>query len=44
MYACFDLGGTSLKYGLLDEKGKIISKGKIKICGEVDFIMNLIAS
>ena len=26
-YLAFDIGGTNLKYALLDKKGKIIEKG-----------------
>ena len=28
MYICIDIGSTDLKYGLLDETGRILSKGK----------------
>lgn len=42
MYACFDLGGTSLKYGLLDETGKILENGKVKVHDDVELIFDLI--
>lgn len=43
MYASFDLGGTSLKYGILDEQGNIIEKGKTPVHDDVWFILDLIA-
>lgn len=43
MYASFDLGGTSLKHGILDEQGNIIEKGKIPVHDDVWFIIDLIA-
>lgn len=43
MYASFDLGGTSLKHGILDEQGNIIEKGKIPVHDDVWAILDLIA-
>ena len=28
-YLCFDIGGTSVKYGVADEKGSLLFKGEI---------------
>ncbi len=42
VYACFDLGGTSLKHGLLDKDGKILKKGKIKVWDDVEAVFGLI--
>ena len=28
-YMCFDIGGTAVKYGVADEKGKLLRKGEI---------------
>lgn len=41
MYVCFDLGGTSLKYGLVDDQGTILTKGKESVYDDVTFIMDL---
>ena len=30
MYVCFDIGGTFVKYGCLDENGTILLKGKFE--------------
>jgi glucokinase len=42
IYAGFDLGGTNLKYGLLDEKGQVITKGLKPTPETVDRIIDLI--
>ena len=34
MYICIDIGSTDLKYGLLDQNGTILSKGKRRSFGK----------
>lgn len=40
MYACVDIGGTSIKVALSDKKGKLKEKGKLEICDDFDDLAN----
>ncbi len=42
LYAGFDLGGTHLKYGLVDERGKISFKEKVSSPPEIEDLLDLI--
>ncbi len=35
-YISFDIGGTDIKFGVLNEQGKVLEQGKVKTetCGE----------
>lgn len=44
LYAGFDLGGTHLKYGLVDEKGRIVYKNRVPSPPEVDDLIYLLRS
>ena len=41
-YAGFDLGGTHLKYGLVEEKGRILFREKISSPPEIEELLHLI--
>jgi len=41
-YAGFDLGGTQLKYGLIDSSGRIVHKDKIPSPGTLDGLLSAI--
>ena len=40
LYAGFDLGGTQLKHGVIDEKGKVIFKDKIKTPTKIEELIH----
>lgn len=42
LYAGFDLGGTRLKYGLIDGRGTLVFKDKAPSPGSIDGLMSLI--
>ncbi|HAR36854.1 MAG TPA: hypothetical protein DCR87_08170 [Acidobacteria bacterium] len=42
LYAGFDLGGTQLKYGLINASGRIIFKGQAPSPPDINSLMNLI--
>jgi glucokinase len=42
LYAGFDLGGTHLKFGLVDERGKIAFKEKVSSPPEIEDLLDLI--
>lgn len=42
LYAGFDLGGTHLKYGLVDERGRILFKEKVSSPLEIEDLLDLI--
>ena len=42
LYAGFDLGGTHLKFGLVDERGKISFKEKVSSPPEIEDLLDLI--
>jgi glucokinase len=42
LYAGFDLGGTQLKYGLIDEGGAIVLKEKTPSPGSIDGLLGLL--
>ena len=44
LYAGFDLGGSELKYGLINEKGKIVFKGKASSPATIDGLLEIIRS
>ena len=43
LYAGFDLGGTQLKYGLIDSQGQVIFKNKIDSPPSIDQLLEIIA-
>ncbi|MFV0393801.1 MAG: ROK family protein [Coprobacillaceae bacterium] len=43
-YACFDVGGTSIKAAILDETGKIIKQDLLEVKDEFEFIMDSIVT
>lgn len=44
VFAGFDLGGTQLKYGLMDEAGRLVLKSKAPTPSTVEGLMDLVAS
>jgi len=44
VFAGFDLGGTQLKYGLMDETGRLVLKSQAPTPSTIDGLMDLIAS
>ena len=42
LYAGFDLGGTQLKYGLIDEGGTVVLKEKTPSPGSIDSLLGLL--
>ena len=42
LYAGFDLGGSQLKDGLIDEKGKILFSAKIDTPSKIDELIQLL--
>jgi len=42
LYAGFDLGGTKLKYGLIDERGRLVFKDKAASPASIDELLDLI--
>jgi glucokinase len=42
LYAGFDLGGTQLKYGLIDARGRLIIKEKRKSPGSMDELLDIL--
>ena len=42
MYACLDIGGTSIKTGVLDKEGNLIKKGNIEVKHDFDELMDSI--
>ena len=43
VYAGFDLGGTQLKYGLMDETGRLVLKSKAPTPSTIEGLMDLVA-
>ena len=43
VYAGFDLGGTQLKYGLMDEAGRLVLKSKAPTPSTIEGLMDLVA-
>jgi glucokinase len=44
IYAGFDLGGTSLKYGLMDDTGKVLTKNSVPTPATASELMTLIGT
>jgi len=44
VYAGFDLGGTQLKYGLMDETGRLVYKSKAPTPSTIEGLMGLLTS
>lgn len=42
LYAGFDLGGTHLKYGLIDERGRIVFSARVESPAKIDELINLL--
>jgi glucokinase len=42
LYAGFDLGGTHLKYGVIDRRGKVLFKAKVATPTELEDLINLL--
>ena len=42
LYAGFDLGGTHLKYGLIDERGRVVFSGRVETPQKIDELMHLL--
>ncbi len=42
LYAGFDLGGTHLKYGLIDERGRIVFSARVESPVKIDELINLV--
>lgn len=42
LYAGFDLGGSQLKYGLIDEKGKVLFSAKVNTPSRIEELVHLL--
>ncbi len=42
LYAGFDLGGTHLKYGLIDDGGRILFKARAESPGKIEELIHLL--
>lgn len=42
LYAGFDLGGTHLKYGLIDKRGRVVFSGRVETPQKIDELMHLL--
>jgi len=42
LYAGFDLGGTHLKYGLIDERGRIVFSDRVESPAKINELINLL--
>lgn len=40
MYLAFDIGGTFIKYGILDDNGNIIEKSKIPTINDREILLD----
>ncbi len=44
MIACIDIGGTSIKAGVLDKNGKIKFRETLKIIDDIDKLFDIIVN